>query len=250
MAGPDDKGRSAGPIHPRRGADKTVIRMLVLAIRQLPDPRFRRVLMLGLGAAFVVFAALFALAVWLIGSTQIFEQTWLEYLTDALGGLAALIFAVLVFPGIVGIVVGLFIEDAIRAVEERHYPELGPPRRQNLRETLGVAVRFGLITVLMNLLALPVYAATFIVPLLAPTLYYAMNGYLLGREYYEMVALRRLDPETAAELRRTHRRRLFLAGVIVAFGFSIPVVNLAMPLVAAAFMVHLLRDLQSRDRSV
>lgn len=227
-----------------------MMRMLALAFRQLPDPAFRRVLMLGLGAAFAVFAALFVLAIWLIGSTQMFEQTWLEYLTDALGGLAALIFAVLIFPGVVGIVISLFIEDAIRAVEARHYPELEPPRRQNLGETLGVAVRFGLITIVVNILALPVYAATFFVPLLAPLLYYAMNGYLLGREYYEMVALRRLDPETAAGLRQTHRRRVFLGGVIVAFGFSIPIVNLAMPLVAAAFMVHLLQHLQSRDRSV
>jgi uncharacterized protein involved in cysteine biosynthesis len=87
----------------------------------------------------------------------------------------------------------------------------------------------------VNLLALPLY----LVPGLNVVVFYAMNAYLLGREYFELVALRRLDPRTARGLRRAHRLRFFIAGLLMAALFTIPVVNLVASLIAAAFMVHL-----------
>jgi uncharacterized protein involved in cysteine biosynthesis len=74
-------------------------------------------------------------------------------------------------------------------------------------------------------------------------LFYALNGYLLGREYFELVALRHLPAPAAAQLRRRHRVKLFWGGVTIAFLSSLPVVNLLVPVIATAFMVHVFEQL-------
>jgi CysZ protein len=89
--------------------------------------------------------------------------------------------------------------------------------------------------VAVNLIALPLY----LIPVLNVVIFYGVNAYLLGREYFELVALRRLDPRAARGLRRTHRWRFFTAGLLMAALFTIPFVNLVASLIAAAFMAHL-----------
>lgn len=73
--------------------------------------------------------------------------------------------------------------------------------------------------------------------------FYGVNAYLLGREYFEMVALRRLDPRSAQRLRQVYRLRFFIAGLVIAGLLTLPVVNFVAPLLAAAFMVHLVTTL-------
>ena len=68
--------------------------------------------------------------------------------------------------------------------------------------------------------------------------FYLLNGYLLGREYYELVSLRRLAPDRAKALRRGLRSRVFLAGVVIAFLLTLPLVNLITPIIATGFMLH------------
>ncbi len=76
-----------------------------------------------------------------------------------------------------------------------------------------------------------------------------VNGYLLGRDYFEIVAVRRLAPEDVVSLRKSYRSRLFWAGVLIAFLFTIPLVNLITPIVATAFMVHVFELLRQNRRA-
>ena len=94
-----------------------------------------------------------------------------------------------------------------------------------------------------NLLALSV---SLIVPPLGVITFYLVNGYLLGREYFELVALRRLDPATATALRRRYRWRVLIAGIVIAVLVSIPFVNLLAPVLGTAFMVHVFQGIASR----
>ena len=71
-----------------------------------------------------------------------------------------------------------------------------------------------------------------------------MNGYLLGREYFELVAVRRLAPRKQGVLRRQARGRVLLSGVVIAILLTIPLVNIVVPVVAAAFMVHVFHGLR------
>jgi uncharacterized protein involved in cysteine biosynthesis len=76
--------------------------------------------------------------------------------------------------------------------------------------------------------------------------FYALNGYLLGREYFELVALRRLDESSTRALRKAYQGSIFLSGVMIAVLTSVPLVNLAAPVIATAFMVHLFESLRRR----
>ena len=96
------------------------------------------------------------------------------------------------------------------------------------------------LTLLLNLLSLPVYL---LVPGINLFLFLALNGYLLGRGYFELVALRRLDAGEARRVRRRFTGRVFLGGVVIAGLFALPFVNLVAPVVATAFMLHIFEAL-------
>jgi len=98
---------------------------------------------------------------------------------------------------------------------------------------------FATVAVGLNLLLLPFYLLLLWFPPAYAVLFYGVNGYLLGREYFEQVAMRRLDPEAARRLRRAHQGRIVLAGVAIAFLLTVPILNLIAPVLATAFMVHL-----------
>jgi len=77
--------------------------------------------------------------------------------------------------------------------------------------------------------------------------FYLGNGYLLGREYFELAAMRHMPPAEARELRRANRTTVFLCGLIVAGIASVPILNLITPLFATSFMVRIYKDLARRS---
>ena len=110
---------------------------------------------------------------------------------------------------------------------------------------LAVGLKFLWDVIRLNLFALPVYIFA---PGLNLFVFYGLNGYLLGREYFELVALRHLDAAAAVELRKRHRWRLFVAGVVMTFLFTVPIVNLVTPLIATAAMVHIFKGFRPGER--
>jgi len=138
------------------------------------------------------------------------------------------------------LIMGIFVETVAAAVEAVDYPGLGPPRSQPLREVITVTLKLGLATLLLNLLALPVYL---LVPGINLFLFFALNGYLFGRGYFEMVALRRLDVGEAGRMRSRFAGRILLGGVVIAGLFALPLVNLVAPVIATAFMLHIFEAL-------
>jgi uncharacterized protein involved in cysteine biosynthesis len=185
---------------------------------------------------------LFLLATWGVGYLEATGIGWLDGTLQFLGGAAAFVIAILLFPGLAAIVVGFYLEVIARAVEARHYPNLPEPRHQPVRETVWAAVKLAAIAVVLNLLVLPVY----LIPVINVFVFYALNGYLLGREYFELAALRRMDEPNARRIRRDNGIRVFVAGVVITFLLSIPFVNWFMPVVAAAFIVHVFEATRAR----
>jgi CysZ protein len=166
---------------------------------------------------------------------------WIDTLVDVLGGLVVLVLTWLLFPAVATLVISLFIDRIITAVETQYYPFLPVPLSLPFWRGIAVALKFTSAMLVLNLIALPLY----LVPILNVIVFYGLNAYLLGREYFELVALRRLDPPSAQRLRRAHRLRLFIAGLLIAGLLTLPVVNLVAPLLAAAFMVHLATALKT-----
>ena len=101
-------------------------------------------------------------------------------------------------------------------------------------------LRLTTLTLLLNLLALPVYL---LVPGINLFLFLALNGYLFGQGYFEVVALRRLDAGAVRGIRSRFAGRIFLSGVVIAGLFTLPLVNLVAPVIATAFMMHIFEAL-------
>jgi CysZ protein len=208
------------------------------ALAQLEDPAFRRPIGWSLGLAALIFAGLW-LTVWLVlGHTAMTDWPWVDTALDVFGGLAAIVLTFVLFPGVVAALLSLFAERIVGAVERRHYPSLPPARAQPIAEQIALALRFLGAVVLLNLLALPLY----LVPVVNALIFYGLNGYLLAREYFEMVAPRRLESGPRRELWRRRRLGFFLAGVAFAFFSTLPFVNLLAPALAAAAMTHLVES--------
>ena len=91
-----------------------------------------------------------------------------------------------------------------------------------------------------NLLALLAYL---LLAPLAPLIFVALNGWLLGREYFSVAALRRLSPGEAQLLRSRHTMEIWALGALVALPLAIPVVNLLVPTLGAAAFTHLFHRL-------
>ncbi|MDA0239820.1 MAG: EI24 domain-containing protein [Proteobacteria bacterium] len=218
------------------------------AFTQLPEPSLRRVLIRAIIGALLIFIAIWFVADSVLVGTALFTTGWMETLADLGGQIAVLILIWILFPSVVTIIVGFFLDEAVRAVENRYYPGLPAAREQPISEVIWITVKFALLAVILNLLILPIYLILFFVPPLNLFVFYGLNGYLLGREYYELVAHRRLIPEEARRLRRSIRWQVIIAGAFIAFLMTIPFVNLLAPVVATAAMVHLFERWRQRER--
>jgi uncharacterized protein involved in cysteine biosynthesis len=217
---------------------------IVKAFGQLTDPATRRILWKCAIATALLFAALLAAVEWALVRSRLFDWVALDWLADLLGGIGAVILALLLFPAALLAALGFFLEDVAGRVEARHYPGLPPPRSQGLREAVADGLRFAAVALGLNLLALPVIVALTFLPPFNLLAFYGLNGYLLGREYFELVALRRLPSRDARALRQAYAGRIFLAGAAITFLSTVPLANLLTPVVATAFMVHIVESLR------
>jgi len=215
------------------------------AIGQLGDPALRRVVWTGLGISLGVFAGLWAAVGYGLANTALFESGWLEALADVAGGLTALVLTWLLFPGVVSVVIAVLLDAVVRAVEARHYPHLPEAPGAGVAATVFTAAKFLGALVVLNMAAL----LFLLVPPVFPFVFYAVNGYLLGREYFELVALRRAGNAETRALRKAHRGQLFLAGLVIALFLTVPVVNLLAPVTATAVMVHLFELWRTRAQT-
>jgi uncharacterized protein involved in cysteine biosynthesis len=212
-----------------------VIRAFRLAVAEVFEPQLRRIVLLAVGLTLAVFVALWATTAWLLINTELFTWGWLDEALDVLGTLAALALSWFLFPAVVMLILGLFLDRVVEAIERRHYPDLPPARGTALGASILAALRLGLLALALNLLLLPAYL---LLPGLNLLLFWGVNGYLLGREYFEVVALRRLDPAAARAMRRSRGAAVF-AGIVIALLLTVPILNLAAPVIGAAFMLHL-----------
>jgi uncharacterized protein involved in cysteine biosynthesis len=228
-----------------------MLRDLALATAQLDDPRFRRVLGRGVLLALVLLLAVSGALLWLLAWALpdtlqlpwLGEVAWLDNLAGWAAVPALLILSVVLMVPVASAMTSLFLEEVAEAVEARHYPHLPPARPIPLAESLKDAAQaFGTV-IGANLLALLAYA---LLAPLAPVIFVLLNGYLLGREYIQVAALRREGPARARELRRRHGLRIWAAGCLLAIPLAVPVLNLLVPTLGAAAFTHLYHRLAGR----
>lgn len=208
---------------------------LARALAQLADPSVRRVLARAMATTIALLAALVALVIVVTDWFAATGVAWLDPILPWLSGAGAVVLAVLLLPLAAISVLGLFVDEVAAAVEARYYPTWPPARGTGIVEGGLETLRLLGLTAALNLLALPVYL---LFPALNLVVYLALNGVLLGREYFFAVAQRRAPRDERRRLYRRHRGRIVLGGVALALLALVPLANLTLPVVGTAFMVH------------
>jgi len=219
------------------------------ALADLFTPPLRRVLMKSVGLALLLILLIG------IGLHRLFayvaesganwaEQTagfaphaaWsaLAFVLSFMAGLGIITGALFLMPAVAAFVGSFFVDDVADVVERTHYPAQAPGTALSFVRALVEGIKFALLALVVYVCALPfiLFAGLGVVILLVA------NAYLLGREYFELAAMRFRPPDEAKALRRRNGMMVFLAGLVIAVFVSIPIVNFATPVFAMAFMVH------------
>lgn len=207
-----------------------------LAVGDLGLPAMRRVLLRSVALALLLFLVLLGLLGVLLSQAALTDIVWLDWIVDLLGGLAGLVAAIFLFPSATLAILPLFLDQVAQAVEARHYPTLPPARPASLGAQLWAGIRLALLAVGLNLLALPV---VLLLPVVGIGLFLLVNGWLLGREYFELAALRRTDLAGAKAARQARGLGVWLAGIALAAIALVPFGNLVVPILGAAAFVHI-----------
>ncbi|MCP5072839.1 MAG: hypothetical protein GY947_06015 [Rhodobacteraceae bacterium] len=218
-----------------------------LALGQMWDSKFRAVLLRGIGLTILLLAG----ATWgvqlLLPDTVSLpwfgEIGWLSSLLSGFVLISMIGLSVFLMVPVASAFTGLFLDRITDAVEAKHYPQLAPAKGVPFGDILVDTVLFLGLLLVVNLAALVVYLLSTVA---APLVFWAVNGFLLGREYFQMVAMRRLGRQGAKELRRRHAGQIWLAGVLMAVPLTIPVVNLLVPVLGVATFTHLFHRLNGR----
>lgn len=233
-----------------------ILRAAFLAIRDVFSPPFRAVFWKSLGLTAVVLVALWFAVRWLFQTVAIpfFEgfapdmPAWVDnaetFAGWAAGLLLALLLAFLIAP-VSAVIAGLFLDDAAEVVERDQYPGMPIGQALPLGRSVVLSLKFFGVVILGNLLAF----ALLLVPVVNIGAFFVVNGYLLGREYFEFAALRYRSEEETRALRNRHGLTIFLAGLVLAAFLAVPILNLLTPLFAAATMVHLHQRISQRETS-
>ena len=204
------------------------------AFNQIFTPPFRKVLVRSLALTLAVLALVWLGLDRLATSWMTTPWPWLDTLiaiAAALGLLVGLIF--LVAP-VSALVAGFYLDELAETVERSIAPD-HPGSALPGGQAMWLAVKFAAVSVLVNLLAL----ALLLLPGINLIAFLGANAYLLGREYFELAALRYRPLAEVRAMRSAHSLYLFICGLFIAALVAIPVVNLLTPLFATAFMVRI-----------
>ncbi|MFT4002692.1 MAG: sulfate transporter family protein [Rhizobium sp.] len=235
--------------------------MIVIAARlslaNLFAPETRRVFWKVLGLTLLALAVLwfalrgvfnsFALP-WLQGFMPSSSDWtgWLTLFLAVLAGIAlALAMALLISP-VTALIAGLFLDDVAEVVEKRDYPGDAPGTAMPIAAALKSSVRFLGVVVAGNIVAL----LLLFIPGVNLVAFFLVNGYLLGREFFEFAAMRFRSPDDARQFRVKHALTVFLAGLVIAAFLAIPLLNLLTPLFAAGMMVHLHKLISHKEATL
>lgn len=231
----------------------TVFKAFGLAMGQIGDPRFRRVLLFGIGGAIALLIAFAWIMSWLVGGwfaggvslPFVGEITWLDDVFSWGAVIVVMIASIFLMVPVASAITSLFLDDVADAVEALHYPHLPQGPRAGFAEAMRDTLSFLGLLIVVNLFALILYV---IFAPFALFIFWAVNGFMLGREYYTLAAMRRVGRARAKQLRRKHFVTIWAAGILMAIPLSVPLLNLVIPIMGAATFTHLFQMLPQGHR--
>ena len=222
----------------------------VKALSQILSPPMRSILWRSIGLALVLITVLAVGLQRLLSWLAVYGEAWAEamlgsgfhtplnalaWILSIAAGLGVVFGAVFLMPAITSLVASVFVDDVADHVEREHYPAERPGTALPLGLAMREGIKTALLTILVYLIALPfvLFAGIGFLG------FFIATAWLLGREYFELAAMRFRPPAEAKAMRKHNAGIIFAAGLVIAAFVSIPIVNLATPLFGMAFMVHM-----------
>ena len=222
----------------------------VKALSQILSPPMRSILWRSIGLALVLVTVLAIglqrLLSWfashgegwaeaMLGPTFHTPLNLLAWVVSIAAGLGVVLGGIFLMPAITSLVASFFVDEVADHVEREHYPAERPGVALPLGLAFSEGIRTSLLTILVYLIALPfvlIAGAGFLA-------FFIATAWLLGKQYFELAAMRFRSPADARLMRKENAAAIFTAGLLIAAFVSIPIVNLATPLFGMAFMVHM-----------
>jgi CysZ protein len=222
----------------------------VKALSQILSPPMRSILWRSIGVALVLITVLAIGLQRLLSWFATYGEGWAEtmlgpgfhtplnvlaWAVSIAAGLGVVLGGIFLMPAITSVVASFFVDDVADLVERKHYPAERPGVALPIGLAVSEGVRTALLTILVYLIALPFVIAAgagFLI-------FFIATAWLLGKQYFELAAMRFRPPAEARLMRKDNAATIFTAGLVIAAFVSIPIVNLATPLFGMAFMVHM-----------
>lgn len=223
---------------------RLMISNFLKTFRQINDPKILKALVVAtlLTLLSIVLAVTLGVAV-LDNILDIFSNTlqswfgkgegWFRGIAQFMGGTLVLIISYFFFTGIHGAFVGIFIDDILDSIQQKHYPTIPWEKAPSFLTSLSFSLRLLILTVLLNLIASPLLILGWFIPPVGLTLQILLNGYLLGKEYGQLVEFR-ISP--SASLKPTPK--YFSNGIIASSIWIIPILNLVAPILLIGSVLH------------
>ncbi|MEI2385612.1 sulfate transporter family protein [Breoghania sp. JC706] len=222
------------------------VSMLSLAVRsiaQVLSPPFRAILWKSLGITIALLVVIWLAIEWAVTHlVDISAYPWADTALSVVTGIGAFIGLGFLIAPVATVFVALYQDEIAEKVEVADYPSDPPGRAMPIIPSILLSVKFFGIVILGNIVAL----LLLLIPGVNVVAFFLVNGYLIGREYFEFAAMRFMPAADARRLRKAHGAEVFVAGLIVAAILAVPVVNLLAPIFGTVLMVHLQKRVADR----
>jgi CysZ protein len=230
----------------------------VKALSQLLSPPFRAVLLKSTGLALALLVligvGLQRLLAWLatagadwlesiLGAGAHTALSILTWVVSIAAGLGVIVGSVFLMPAVTALVGSFFVDEIALEVERTYYPADPVGHPPPMTRSLFEGTRTALLTLVVYLIAVPFL----LVAGAGVVIFFFAAAYLLGREYFELAAMRHRPAAEAKRLRKVHQGTAFTAGLLIAAFVSVPIVNLATPLFGMALMVHVYKRIERNE---
>ncbi|MFN3129536.1 sulfate transporter family protein [Roseibium sp.] len=212
------------------------------AMSQVFERPFRAVFWKMLGFTLAVLVVIWIALQGLVAGFVALPYAWLETALSVLTGIGAIFALGFLIAPISALFAGLFQDEIADIVEARDYPGERPGEALPLSKSIPQTIKFTGVVILGNLFAL----VLLLVPGVNLVAFFLVNGYLLGREFFEFAAMRFMPPAEARAFRKARGGTVFLGGLVIAGLLAVPILNLVTPIFATLFMMHLYKRLASK----
>lgn len=138
--------------------------------------------------------------------------------------------------------IGSFYADAIiDIVEKKDFPTHSLGRHMTIRESIFFGLRFFILALIGNIIALMLY----FIPPIHLLGFYIINGYIFGRTYFMINALRFNNYKDSHNLFQNNWGLIFSAGIFIALISAIPLLGIITPLFAPSFMTYIYKHIKN-----